>query len=167
MDVNYKIKPSQKKIMRRSKKEMGRNKPGERTSNSWLTGGSQGPPGLQSANPIGPAPCLKGSRLKIKQPQLSSLQEDDEGKEAEMSCDKSRGSAALSSRAVMRQRGESPAPRRRTTKGEARMGGREGGEDEEKLVGKEQEEVQKGSAVIQSVTQTTNSADRQYLSSQM
>lgn len=63
------------------------------------------------------------------------MQEDDRGRVvvvvvkgggAEMSWDKSRGSAALSSRAVMRQRGESPAPRRWITKGETGMGGRGG-----------------------------------------
>ena len=68
-----------------------------------------------------------------------------------MSCDKSRGSAALSSRAAMRQRGESPAPEEEDNDGRRETG--RGGEGEE--VEEEEEEVQKGSAVSQSVTQTT------------
>lgn len=47
-----------------------------------------------------------------------------------MSYDKSRGSAALSSGAAMRQPGESPAPRRRVRKEEET--GWEGGEEREK-----------------------------------
>lgn len=73
-------------------------------------------------------------------------------RETEMSCDKSRGSAALSSRAAMRQRGESPAPEEEDNDGRSETGrGGEGAEVEEE----EEEEVQKGSAVSQSVTQTT------------
>ena len=68
-----------------------------------------------------------------------------------MSCDKSRGSAALSSRAAMRQRGESPAPEEEDNDGRRETG--RGGEGEE--VEEEEEEVQIGSAVSQSVTQTT------------